>query len=196
MDDEWPEEDVKPKKGKKGKKGKKAQDDDDEEPVADAPVNETPQPETAVNIDDEWPEEDVKPKKGKKGKKGKKAQQDDDEDDWFVKQDEKKEETKEDVEKEAKPEVKQAAPAAAEPEADADEEDDGPKVSMRVAHVLTADLDKSAKGKAQEREGEGEIGSRRTLTTGEEKGSSSSEEGARCGTDSQRSRITGSRSHR
>jgi len=76
IDDEWPEEDVKPKKGKKGKKGvKKAQQDDEEdEPVVAAePVDDAPQPETAVNIDDEWPEEDVKPKKGKKGKKGKKA---------------------------------------------------------------------------------------------------------------------------
>lgn len=31
LDDEWPEEDVKPKKGKKGKKGKKQQQDEDED---------------------------------------------------------------------------------------------------------------------------------------------------------------------
>jgi len=31
LDDEWPEEDVKPKKGKKGKKGKKVQQDEDED---------------------------------------------------------------------------------------------------------------------------------------------------------------------
>ena len=72
MDDEWPEEDVKPN-GKKGKKGgKKAVTDDlDEgvEPNESRTESPAPQPDTVVNIDDEWPEEDVKPK-GKKGKKG------------------------------------------------------------------------------------------------------------------------------
>jgi len=69
LEDEWPEDDVKPKKGKKDKKkGKKA--DEDEEPMeVDLKAKAPPKP----SLDDEWPEEDVKPKKGKKakGKKGK-----------------------------------------------------------------------------------------------------------------------------
>lgn len=72
MDDEWPEEDVKPKKGKK-KGGKKANVDEDVDMDGTATPEAPAAPEVA-NIDDEWPEEDVKPKKGKK-KGGKKSQQ-------------------------------------------------------------------------------------------------------------------------
>ena len=81
LEDEWPEEEIKPKRGKKGKKEKKM-----EEEVVDEDMNDSAEPnlpvevgvplqpaDTAVNIEDEWPEEDVKPKKGKKGKKGKKT---------------------------------------------------------------------------------------------------------------------------
>lgn len=81
LDDEWPEEDVKPKKGKKGKKSKAVRADDEDEDMDEsaAPSGvQTPAEETRVDLDDEWPEDDVKPK-GKKGKKGK-TQKDDDED--------------------------------------------------------------------------------------------------------------------
>jgi translation initiation factor 5B len=88
IDDEWPEDDVKPKKGKKAKKDKKGgkKDLDEDEDMDGSAVLDVPaQPAEApqADIDDEWPEDDVKPKKGKKGKKakgGKKADEEDEED--------------------------------------------------------------------------------------------------------------------
>lgn len=73
IDDEWPEEDVKPKKGKKGKKAKKQQvdeDDEDEEEVPEvkaAPVKvETPveQEKPAEKEVDEKDDDDEGPKVG------------------------------------------------------------------------------------------------------------------------------------
>lgn len=52
-DDEWPEEDVKPKKGKKGKKAKKQQvDEDEDEEVAEV---------EAEPVEEEKPVEKAKP---------------------------------------------------------------------------------------------------------------------------------------
>lgn len=127
LDDEWPEDDVKPKKGKKGKKGgkKAAAEEDDVDMDAEPVVQATPAEALKPDLDEEWPEEDVKPK-GKKGKKGKKVVEDD-EDDWYVKQEEKKEEAPAVVGAAAPP---QAKAAEAEPAGDdqEDENDDGPKV--------------------------------------------------------------------
>ena len=60
MDDEWPEDDVKPK-GKKGKKGKsqREEDDEEEEKVAEEPA--TPVP-AAVEADEDVVEDDGAPK--------------------------------------------------------------------------------------------------------------------------------------
>jgi translation initiation factor 5B len=95
LDDEWPEDDVKPKKGKKDKKKKggatRMDRDEDDEGAPDADkmdADEAPQPAPAqvANIEDEWPEDDVKPKKGKKDKKkkGGAAKKDEDEEDQIA----------------------------------------------------------------------------------------------------------------
>lgn len=132
MEDEWPEEDVKPKKGKKGKQAKKAvEEDEDEIPTPAAPIEmDAPPPETAVKLDDEWPEEDVQSKKGKKGKKGKAQKVDEDEDDWFVKAEEKKEEVAVPVVPTQETSVPAEVPTGEEEEDGDGELDDGePKVS-------------------------------------------------------------------
>lgn len=140
MDEEWPEDDVKPKKGKKGKKdkGRKATAGD-EEGDEDVQMEEAPEKETAgleatkVNMDDEWPEEDVKPKKGKKGKKGKGGKVDDDEE-----EEQEKEQPVEEEVKAAAPKVEEKVEPPA-GEEDEEEEDAGPKVRliMGLQHMLS-----------------------------------------------------------
>ncbi|ORX39684.1 hypothetical protein BD324DRAFT_614592 [Kockovaella imperatae] len=157
-DDEWPEEDVKPKKGKKGKKGGAKKQVDEDEVEEATPT--TLAPDTAVNMDDEWPEEDARQKKGKKGKKGKKQDDEDDvepteaaaptpapatevnmDDEW----------PEEDVKKSKK---EASAPASApEAEADAggsqDERDDGPKILTKKEKEKLKKEREKAKKKAQ-----------------------------------------------
>jgi translation initiation factor 5B len=136
-DDEWPEEEVKPKKSKKGKKADDEPMELDEAPAASPALELAPVPvQTAVNVDDEWPEDDVKLKKGKKGNKGKKTV-DGDEDDWMNGT---KEEKKVDVVAAAVDEtpapalVQEVETAAVEAEVDGEPKDDGPKVSL--THLL------------------------------------------------------------
>ncbi|WVQ98522.1 hypothetical protein IAU59_005648 [Kwoniella sp. CBS 9459] len=156
LDDEWPEEDVKPKKGKKDKKSKKkAVVAEDEEMGEPEPTAEAPEPTTeatAVNPDDEWPEEDVKPKKGKKGKKGKK-QVEEDEDDIDAVLEKAAAERKA---AEAAMKVSEPTPAAvaAEPEAEAAEEqeegeDEGPKILTKAQKEKLKKEKEKAKKKAQ-----------------------------------------------
>ncbi|WWD10373.1 hypothetical protein V865_008508 [Kwoniella europaea PYCC6329] len=149
MDDEWPEEDVKPKKGKKDKKSKKKavvdEDEEMEEPSAAAA-----EPPTAVNIDDEWPEEDVKPKKGKKGKKGKKAVDEEEEDlDAILEKAAAERRAAEAAAKEAEPTP--APVAAPEPAAEDDEDggDDGPKILTKAQKEKLKKEKEKAKKKAQ-----------------------------------------------
>ncbi|WVQ70320.1 uncharacterized protein L199_008546 [Kwoniella botswanensis] len=149
MDDEWPEDDVKPKKGKKDKKSKKKavvdEDEEMEEPSAAAA-----EPPTAVNIDDEWPEEDVKPKKGKKGKKGKKAVDEEEEDlDAILEKAAAERRAAEAAAKEAEPTP--ASVAALEPAAEDDEEggDDGPKILTKAQKEKLKKEKEKAKKKAQ-----------------------------------------------
>ncbi|KAL7422181.1 eukaryotic translation initiation factor 5B [Cryptotrichosporon argae] len=150
VDDEWPEEDVKPKKGKKGKKGgKKAAADDEDDTVeadqVDVAVDDfADKAPVKADLDDEWPEEDVKPKKGKKGKKGKKVEQDEDEDEFGLPV--KKEEAAE-VKDETKPEP--VAPAADEEDKEEEEEEGGVKIlSKKEKEKLKKEKEK-AKKKAQ-----------------------------------------------
>jgi translation initiation factor 5B len=118
-DDEWPEEDVKPKKGKKGKKAKKQEVDSEVEEA------EIAKPAERADLDDEWPEEDVKPKKGKKGKKSKAHTPADSDDEEVV------EAKPEDVAEVKAAPVKEEKPAPAEKEADEkDSDDEGPKVRL------------------------------------------------------------------
>ncbi|KAK8869983.1 hypothetical protein IAR55_000553 [Kwoniella newhampshirensis] len=151
LDDEWPEEDVKPKKGKKGKKEKKKvvdEDEDMDEPAATAAAAESPaiqQAEASANLDDEWPEEDIKPKKGKKGKKGKKNVEEDEEDiDAIL----------EKAAAERKAAEASKAEAAASPAADAEAEDgqgddDGPKILTKAQKEKLKKEKEKAKKKAQ-----------------------------------------------
>jgi translation initiation factor 5B len=138
MHEEWPEDDVKPKKGKKDKKkGKKAaaidEDEDmngDQEEQDATGIEEAP---LKADLDEEWPEE-IKPKKGKKGKK--EAVEDDDED-WYVG-------TKEEAPVPAPKEEKEETPA--EPAAEAEEgaaEDGGAKVSCDSDMIGIADVCRS-----------------------------------------------------
>ncbi|OCF72084.1 translation initiation factor aIF-2 [Kwoniella mangroviensis CBS 8886] len=150
MDDEWPEEDVKPKKGKKDKKSKKKavvdEDEEMEEPAAVAA-----EPPTAVNIDDEWPEENAKPKKGKKGKKGKKAVDEDEEDlDAILEKAAAERRAAEAAAKEAEPTP--APVATSEPAAAEDDEeggDDGPKILTKAQKEKLKKEKEKAKKKAQ-----------------------------------------------
>ncbi|BEI85382.1 hypothetical protein CcaverHIS002_0507830 [Cutaneotrichosporon cavernicola] len=160
MDDEWPEDDVKPKKGKKGKKAKKNTfdfDDDDAEaagePEAPAADNFADKAAEKANLDDEWPEEDVKPKKGKKGKKGKKQQvEDDDDDDFLEKAAAEAATAKAAAEAEAAAKAAEAAKAAAaeEPEDDDEEEEGGANriLTKKEKEKLKKEKEK-AKKKAQ-----------------------------------------------
>ncbi|WVF72412.1 translation initiation factor aIF-2 [Kwoniella sp. CBS 6097] len=152
MDDEWPEDDVKPKKGKKDKKSKKKapvdEDKEMDEPAAEAPVPTTEA--TAVNLDDEWPEEDVKPKKGKKGKKGKKQVEEDEDDIDAVLE----RAAAERRAAEAAMKVSEPTPAAAEPEPEAAEEqeegeDEGPKILTKAQKEKLKKEKEKAKKKAQ-----------------------------------------------
>ncbi|RXK39536.1 translation initiation factor aIF-2 [Tremella mesenterica] len=132
LDEEWPEEDVKPKKGKKGKKGKKQMEEDDDMNDGDVQTVVSPtQPETAVNLDDEWPEEEVKGKKGKKGKNVKQSVQ----------------------EEEETTVIQVAAPTPPAPESviaeDGAEEDDGPKILSKAQKEKLKKEREKAKKKAQ-----------------------------------------------
>jgi hypothetical protein len=142
LDDEWPEEDVKPKKGKKGKKAKQVvevDEDEDEE-----------KPETRANIDDEWPEEDVKPKKGKKGKKAKAQTVDDEEEE----EEEKEVKAEEVAEVKAVP-VKQEKAEVKEVEEKDDDDDEGPRVSWLSCHMASAyHVDPHQEGEGEAKEGE------------------------------------------
>ncbi|GMK55413.1 hypothetical protein CspeluHIS016_0204690 [Cutaneotrichosporon spelunceum] len=129
MDDEWPEDDVKPKKGKKGKKNTFDFDDDEgaaaepEAPAVDDFANKAAE---KANLDDEWPEDDVKPKKGKKGKKGKKQQvEEDDEEDFLEKAAAEAAAAKTAAEAETAKAAEAAKAAAAEEPEDEDEEEAG-----------------------------------------------------------------------
>ena len=137
-DDEWPEEDVKRKKGKRGKKEKKMDEEQDEMEVdAESIPMPTPVLEassapavTLVNVDDDWPEEGMKPKKGKKGRGGKKTV-DEHEDDWMNGTTELK---KDEVEEKKAPipePVENGEVTAVDSEADGEPGDDGPKVKRR-----------------------------------------------------------------
>ncbi|KIR53318.1 translation initiation factor aIF-2 [Cryptococcus gattii Ru294] len=141
LDDEWPEEDVKPKKGKKGKKEKKRDVEEDEElDEVPAPADEQPEPSTAVNLDDEWPEEDVKPKKGKKGKKGKKVEEEEEDIDAIL----------EKAAAERKAQEASNAPAKVEPEPEAEEAmDEGPKILSKAQKEKLKKEKEKAKKKAQ-----------------------------------------------
>ncbi|WWC61356.1 translation initiation factor aIF-2 [Kwoniella dejecticola CBS 10117] len=149
LDDEWPEDDVKPKKGKKDKKNKKKNNVVDEDEDMAEPPAASEEPSTAVNLDDEWPEEDVKPKKGKKGKKGKKAQDDEEEDlDAILEKAAAERKAAEEAAKAAEP---TPAPAP-EPAAQADEDEDGdegPKILTKAQKEKLKKEKEKAKKKAQ-----------------------------------------------
>ncbi|WVW83363.1 hypothetical protein I302_105382 [Kwoniella bestiolae CBS 10118] len=150
LDDEWPEDDVKPKKGKKDKKNKKkAAPVDEDEEMEEPPAAE---PTTAVNIDDEWPEEDVKPKKGKKGKKGKKAVEEEEEDlDAILEKAAAERRAAEEAAKAAEPTPTPAPAVEAEPAAEDDDEagDDGPKILTKAQKEKLKKEKEKAKKKAQ-----------------------------------------------
>lgn len=142
LDDEWPEDDVKPKKGKKGKKSKKAVESEDEAEPEEEP--EAPKEAERANLDDEWPEEDVKPKKGKKGKKGKKQAAEEDDDDFLEKA--AAEAAAARAAAEASKPKDEPAPAADEPE---EEEEGGTRIlSKKEKEKLKKEKEK-AKKKAQ-----------------------------------------------
>ncbi|WWC69675.1 uncharacterized protein I206_103618 [Kwoniella pini CBS 10737] len=150
LDDEWPEDDVKPKKGKKDKKSKKKNNvvDEDEDMAEPAPATE--EPGTAVNPDDEWPEEDVKPKKGKKGKKGKKVLDEEEEDlDAILEKAAAERRAAEEAAKAAEPApVAESEPAAA-GEDDDEAGDDGPKILTKAQKEKLKKEKEKAKKKAQ-----------------------------------------------